>query len=385
MKKLIITMLIISALGALTGCSNTDSSMSVTTPSSTSVTTTTTSASATSQSEGTTTTTSALESQVPSETQMTTEVSHTEGESSSNTESVSSSTSSEISVSTTSEKSKTEGTKPAITTTTSVSVTKPKVTTTTDKTTTPSTTKPKVTTTTKKATTTTKKQTTTSKATTTRVTEITQPKVTTTTTASDSRIGTYGYIRSQTYIYSKPDLSSESVCELAAFTKVYITSKENGLYKIVTNEKKLVGYIKGYLIMDELYGGVNVNKIEDIALYDDECFKLMNEHRKSLGLPELKYSSELQKAADIRAKELTVSFSHFRPNGEYFDSIFEELGIEYDSFRGEINCSGASLPNEAIEAWIDSPAHYQHMISTSYNAAACSHNGYQWIIVFIKE
>ncbi|MBP1573491.1 MAG: CAP domain-containing protein [Oscillospiraceae bacterium] len=364
---------------ALSSCSNTDSSMSVTTPSSTSVTTTTTSASATSQSEGTTTTTSALESQVPTETQMTNEASHTEGESSSNTESVSSLTSSEISVSTTTEKSETEGTKPAVTTTTIV--TTPKVTTTTKNSTT---TKPKVTTTTKKATTTTKKQTTTTKATTTKPAETTQSKVTTTTTASDPKIGNYRYIYKDSYLYSKPDTSSEPVCMLAAHTKVFVEAKENGLYKIVTNEKKLVGYTKGYLLDTSLYGG-EVNTIEDISLYDDECFKLMNEHRKSLGLPELKYSSELQKAADIRAKELTESFSHFRPNGEYFDSIFEELGIEYDSFRGEINCSGASLPNEAIEAWIDSPAHYQHMISTSYNAAACGHNGYQWIIVFIKE
>lgn len=375
MRKFIVSIFVALALSS---CSNTDSSMSVTTPSSTSVTTTTTSASATSQSEGTTTTTSALESQVPTETQMTTEVSHTEGESSSNTESVSSSTSSEISVSTTSEKSKTEGTKPAVTTTTIV--TTPKVTTTPKNSTT---TKPKVTTTTKKATTTTKKQTTTTKATTTRVTEITQPKVTTTTTEDDPWIGEYLYIKTNTPLYSKPNQSSNQICTLAGNTKVYIESCEGNWYKVISDKKKLTGYVKTYVIRSTPNG--EVNTIEDISLYDDECFKLMNEHRKSLGLPELKYSSELQKAADIRAKELTESFSHFRPNGEYFDSIFEELGIEYDSFRGEINCSGASLPNEAIEAWIDSPAHYQHMISTSYNAAACSHNGYQWIIVFIKE
>lgn len=376
MRKFIVSIFVALALSS---CSNTDSSMSVTTPSSTSVTTTTTSASATSQSEGTTTTTFALESQVPTETQMTTEASHTEGESSSNTESVSSLTSSEISVSTTTGKSETEGTKPAVTTTTIV--TTPKVTSTTKNSTT---TKPKVTTTTKKATTTTKKQTTTSKATTTRVTEITQPKVTTTTTASDPKIGNYRYIYKDSYLYSKPDTSSEPVCMLAARTKVFVEAKENGLYKIVTNEKKLVGYTKGYLLDTSLYGG-EVNTIEDISLYDDECFKLMNEHRKSLGLPELKYSSELQKAADIRAKEITEVFDHIRPNGESFDTVLDELGIKYNYNKTEIICSGAALPQDAFECWKNSPGHYIHMVSENYTAAACGRCNGEWVIIFIKE
>lgn len=380
MRKLIVSIFVALALSS---CSNTDSSMSVTTPSSTSVTTTTTSASATSQSEGTTTTTSALESQVPSETQMTTEVSHTEGESSSNTESVSSSTSSEISVSTTTEKSETEGTKPAITTTTSVSVTKPKVTTTTDKTTTPSTTKPKVTTTTKKATTTTKKQTTTTKATTTRVTEITQPKVTTTTTEDDPWIGEYLYIKTNTPLYSKPNQSSSQICTLAGNTKVYIESCEGNWYKVISDKKKLTGYVKTYVIRSTPNG--EVNTIEDISLYDDECFKLMNEHRKSLGLPELKYSSELQKAADIRAKEITEVFDHIRPNGESFDTVLDELGIKYNYNKTEIICSGAALPQDAFECWKNSPGHYMHMISENYTAAACGRCNGEWVIIFIKE
>lgn len=371
MKKLIITMLIISALGVLTGCSNTDSGMSVTAPSSTSVTTTTTSASATSQSEGATTTTSVLESQVPTETQMTTEASHTEGESSSNTESVSSLTSSEISVSTTTEKSETEGTKPAVTTTTIV--TTPKVTTTTKNSTT---TKPKVTTTTKK-------QTTTTKATTTRVTEITQPKVTTTTTEDDPWIGEYLYIKTNTPLYSKPNQSSSQICTLAGNTKVYIESCEGNWYKVISDKKKLTGYVKTYVIRSTPHG--EVNTIEDISLYDDECFKLMNEHRKSLGLPELKYSSELQKAADIRAKEITEVFDHIRPNGESFDTVLDELGIKYNYNKTEIICSGAALPQDAFECWKNSPGHYMHMVSENYTAAACGRCNGEWVIIFIKE
>ena len=381
MKKLIITMLIISALGALTGCGDentepqkNDNSVKETT----SVTTTTTSASATSQSEGATTTTSALESQVPTETQMTTEASHTEGESSSNTESVSSLTSSEISVSTTTEKSETEGTKPAVTTTTIV--TTPKVTTTTKNSTT---TKPKVTTTTKKATTTTKKQTTTTKATTTRVTEITQPKVTTTTTEDDPWIGEYLYIKTNTPLYSKPNQSSSQICTLAGNTKVYIESCEGNWYKVISDKKKLTGYVKTYVIRSTPNG--EVNTIEDISLYDDECFKLMNEHRKSLGLPELKYSSELQKAADIRAKEITEVFDHIRPNGESFDTVLDELGIKYNYNKTEIICSGAALPQDAFECWKNSPGHYMHMISENYTAAACGRCNGEWVIIFIKE
>lgn len=356
MKKLIITFLIISALGALAGCSNTDSSISVTTPDTTSVTTTTTTttASATSQSEETTTTTTTS----ATETQMPTETSQTEGETSSNTESVSSVQESSSATTTTTDE--TEATKPAVTTTSTQG-------------------------TTSKATTTTKKQTTTTKATTTKPAETTQSKVTTTTTASDPKIGNYRYVSSNSYLYSKSDTTSEPVCMLAAHTKVFVEAKENGLYKIVTNEKKLVGYMEGFLLKSSLYGEAKVNTIEDMSLYDDECFRLLNEHRKELGLSELKYSSDIQKAADIRAEEIAEVFDHIRPNGEKYYTVFDELGIDYSKGKTEIICTGANLPQDAFDAWLESPGHYQHMISEKYTAAACGRYNGQWVIMFITE
>lgn len=351
MKKLIITFLIISALGALAGCSNTDSSISVTTPDTTSVTTTTTTASATSQSEETTTTTTTSDT----ETQMPTETSQTEGETSSNTESVSSVQESSSATTTTTDE--TEATKPAVTTTSTQG-------------------------TTSKVTTTTKKQTTTTKATTTKPAETTQSKVTTT-TQTDPWVGEYKYIKSETPLYSKPNETSSLVCMLAGNTKVYLEAGDGNWYKVVSDKKKLKGYVKSYTVRSSPSG--DINTIEDMSLYDDECFRLLNEHRKELGLSELKYSSDIQKAADIRAEEISEVFDHVRPNGEKYYTVFDELGIDYSKGKTEIICTGANLPQDAFDAWLESPGHYQHMISEKYTAAACGRYNGQWVIMFITE
>ncbi len=325
---------------ALSSCSNTDSSISVTTPDTTSVTTTTTTAATTPQSETTTTTTSATEPM--------TETSQTEGEASSNTESVSSVQDSSSATTTTTDE--TEATKPAVTTTSTQG--------------------------------TTSKVTTTTKATTTKPAETTQSKVTTT-TSQVPYIGDIMYSYGNVVVYSAADRNSTPICTIGPNTQFTVKAYDNGMYKIVTSQRKIAGYVKSYVLLENPTG--EINTVEDISLYDDECFRLLNEHRKELGLSELKYSSDIQKAADIRAEEISEVFDHVRPNGEKYYTVFDELGIDYSKGKTEIICTGANLPQDAFDAWLESPGHYQHMISEKYTAAACGRYNGQWVIMFITE
>lgn len=49
--------------------------------------------------------------------------------------------------------------------------------------------------------------------------------------------------------------------------------------------------------------------------------EIINKVRKEAGLYELKYSKELEKAAKIRAKEISVSLSHTRPDGSLWNTV----------------------------------------------------------------
>ncbi|MFC4368571.1 cell wall-binding repeat-containing protein [Citroniella saccharovorans] len=70
------------------------------------------------------------------------------------------------------------------------------------------------------------------------------------------------------------------------------------------------------------------NKKPDVTFslgYNDEKSKemleIINKVRKEAGLYELKYSKELEKAAKIRAKEISVSLSHTRPDGSLWNTV----------------------------------------------------------------
>lgn len=63
----------------------------------------------------------------------------------------------------------------------------------------------------------------------------------------------------------------------------------------------------------------------DVTPLATEIFERTNQERVRHGLKELTYGYELQNAADVRAYECSVKFSHTRPDGRSCHSVVEEL------------------------------------------------------------
>ena len=61
----------------------------------------------------------------------------------------------------------------------------------------------------------------------------------------------------------------------------------------------------------------------------------MNQERKKAGVAELTIDSDLMEATDIRAKEMVSKFSHTRPSGDGFQTVFKEVGIDSYRYAGE--------------------------------------------------
>lgn len=103
--------------------------------------------------------------------------------------------------------------------------------------------------------------------------------------------------------------------------------------------------------------------------YNSGILELVNQYRQQAGLNTLKYSSKLQKAADIRAREIVTLFNHTRPNGANCSTAVTDDGISFSAFGENIfMCSGVSNVTSKLifDAWMDSPSHRENILREGF-------------------
>lgn len=100
--------------------------------------------------------------------------------------------------------------------------------------------------------------------------------------------------------------------------------------------------------------------------YAKEILRLVNEEREKAGVSPVKLDSELTKAAQRRAEEITENYSHTRPNGEIFVTILDEMGID-SSYTGENIARGFASPEKVMNGWMHSEGHRENILNTYYN------------------
>ncbi|MBO4432236.1 MAG: fibronectin type III domain-containing protein [Clostridia bacterium] len=96
--------------------------------------------------------------------------------------------------------------------------------------------------------------------------------------------------------------------------------------------------------------------------YSFEVLKQLNALRGKLGLTALTMDEKLLNAAMQRAAEISIFYSHTRPNGE---DCFAVLG-ETSGKRGENIAIGQVTPSDVMTSWINSPGHYSNMINDAF-------------------
>ena len=103
--------------------------------------------------------------------------------------------------------------------------------------------------------------------------------------------------------------------------------------------------------------------------YNSGILELVNQYRQQAGLNTLKYSSKLQKSADIRAREIVTLFDHTRPNGASCSTAVTDDGISFSAFGENIfMCSGVSNVTSKLifDAWMDSPSHRENILREGF-------------------
>ena len=87
----------------------------------------------------------------------------------------------------------------------------------------------------------------------------------------------------------------------------------------------------------------------------DEVVRLANIERAKIGSPPLKVHPNLQKAAMLRAQEVSVKFSHIRPNGTDASTACYEAGVGCVGL--ENIAKGYSTPQDVMNGWMNSLGH----------------------------
>ncbi len=110
----------------------------------------------------------------------------------------------------------------------------------------------------------------------------------------------------------------------------------------------------------------------------DACnavFNLMNQQRAAQGLATLAWSDALTNAAQVRANEITTSFSHTRPNGSAFWTV--DSSCQYGENLAKLYQSADSVYN----AWMNSPTHAANIMDSGYKTvgiAICQTGDGSW-------
>ena len=97
-----------------------------------------------------------------------------------------------------------------------------------------------------------------------------------------------------------------------------------------------------------------------------EVIAKVNEIRVANGLNALRYDASLEATAAVRANELTVRFSHTRPDGSDWYTVNPDL------MYGENLADGYTTADAVVSAWMASPEHKANILKPDFTTVAVS-------------
>lgn len=123
------------------------------------------------------------------------------------------------------------------------------------------------------------------------------------------------------------------------------------------------------------------------ATWELEVLRLTNIERQKAGLSFLKYNTSFDAGAKQRSIEIITHFSHTRPDGSRFFTVF---GPDF-TYRnvGENLGSGYRTPEQVVNAWMNSTSHRANILNEKFEelsvAITKGEDGkYRWVQIFYR-
>jgi uncharacterized protein YkwD/uncharacterized membrane protein len=99
--------------------------------------------------------------------------------------------------------------------------------------------------------------------------------------------------------------------------------------------------------------------------------KLFNEERRKIGVPALMLNENMNKAANRRASEMSQKFSHERPDGRGYDTVFKEFNLAPRIYSESMSWKSGSKEYTSIEnfhnGFMDNPTSREKILSPEFS------------------
>lgn len=142
------------------------------------------------------------------------------------------------------------------------------------------------------------------------------------------------------------------------------STDDNGVTTVVQYKDKngnWIDVVSGKAATDSQPGASAEKLSEDeLAKYADRVFELVNQEREKAGIALLERDSDLDRGAAIRAEELSIEFSHSRPDGTQFYTV---MGDNRDYLCQENIGRSVKGVSSMMKSWMDSEGHRAHILN----------------------
>lgn len=121
-----------------------------------------------------------------------------------------------------------------------------------------------------------------------------------------------------------------------------------------------------------------------------EIIRLTNRYREQNGVGTLDHVAVVDVPAAIRAKEAADTWSHTRPDGSSFNTVFAQCGLKYAAYGENLFAVNQRYtPEQVVQAWKDSPTHNENLLRKEFDGIGigiCKVDGeYYYCQLFITE
>lgn len=124
----------------------------------------------------------------------------------------------------------------------------------------------------------------------------------------------------------------------------------------------------------------------DVASFEAEVIRLVNQHRAEAGLSPLRANWELSRVARYKSQDMADN-RYFAHNSPVYGTPFQMIRAFGLSFRtaGENIAYGQRTPQAVVSAWMNSSGHRANILSGSYPQVGVGYvsQGHHWTQMFI--
>ena len=127
---------------------------------------------------------------------------------------------------------------------------------------------------------------------------------------------------------------------------------------------------------------------EETAKWQQQMLESVNKVRKAAGLAELELDTQLCKAAQERAQECLVQYSHTRPVGRASRTAMDDQGVSYSWWGENINEEQDTVAS-TMKSWMASKGHKANILGENFEQvgfgrAKDKDGSYYWVQLFAK-